>query len=105
LNELAGVLVDYNNGRWEELHRWKDRSTRIDGMQIVENLRNGRDAIYVIMLVTRKEEGLFIVLTSRRESYKRAFAPTIYDIDEAFKDVAVYCRRKADEMGFRRLEQ
>jgi hypothetical protein len=105
LPEVKGVLYDYANGRYNKLMVWDDSQSARGAGDLIENLFNsGRDDIYVSVIKSGVLIGYTMVSDSRRKVWSRAFFPGIYEFEEAMEDTSKYCRKVADEMGYRRPE-
>jgi hypothetical protein len=102
-NEAGGYLYDYANGKWEEIHKWNTQKGSDEGISItVAMFDGGKDAIYIAVIrCPNPGTGYFVVHDSNRKVYIRGFWIGIYEPKEAFKDIAIHCRKVADKMGFR----
>src|SRR4029077_7943717 len=101
--EIGGVLHDYANGKWIELHQWNNlKDANLAAEIIASKLRLGKDEILISMIKCGPLRGLFVVHDSSGNFSWTGFWKGIYDPDEAFLEVAKHCRKLADKMGFRR---
>lgn len=104
-SEIGGVLHDYANGRWLELHKWDTQEGCEEALGLVCDMTNNvRDNIYIAMIKCDLGKGYFVIHDSNGDQYTRAFWLGIYNPDEALTDVAKRCRMLADKMGYRRPE-
>jgi hypothetical protein len=105
-DEIGGVLHDYKNGRWLKLAKWDSADDSDSAMEIIWNmLQSGHDDIYIACVKSEGfGRGYFAVYDSNCDVYRRDFWMGLYDPDEAMMDVGKHCRKVADKMGYRRLD-
>ncbi len=105
-DEIGGMMHDYANGKWVEVMQWDDEVGQSQAQSFMESVFNGgRDEIYIICIRVGPGRGYFVVYDATRNYYHRSFWPGVYELNEAFNDVRLYCRELADKMGFRRPDE
>ena len=101
--ETGGMLYDYKNGKWVVLQTWDSQEQLEAGMEIIQNMLNsGRDEIFVSAVLVAPSCGYLVMIDSNGRYKFRAFWKGIYDAREALDDASKWCRKVADEMGYRR---
>ncbi len=102
--ERGGVLFDYANGKWAQLHVWRDDKTKEEVLQIVEQWLNlERDEIYVAMVNAGEEgkiRGVFQVVYPKRQIWERYFSYHTYNVSDAYVDTVKKCREIATKLGY-----
>src|SRR6267378_2930981 len=91
--EQGGVLFDYANGKWNQLHVWADSKTKKEVLKIVEQWRiSGRDEIYVAIVHMPRNGGGFRGVFQGicpKEVWQRFFSGRIYDFVDAHADALI----------------
>jgi hypothetical protein len=104
--EYGGMIHDYANGRWNEIHRWNTDKGVDEADSIVRNMvMGGRDEVYIVTVKCGLSKGYLLVeSTGAIVPFIRAFWPGLVNPDTAIFEVGVKCREIADKMGYRRVD-
>lgn len=100
--EIGALLYDYKNGEMDPLMTVETPKESDQSLEMVENMLNsGRDAIYISVVKVAQRCGYFVVFDTNRGFYARGFWGGLYTPEEAYADTMRYCRKKANQMGWR----
>ena len=99
--EYGGMLVNWNRGKWDVLHEWKDDKGLESAWEMVENhYGSGRDEIYVAAVKMGVQRGYFCIHAPGHFGFPYAFWDNIITPAEALLAVSKRCKEIGKKMGY-----
>ena len=92
---ISLLLFDYNNGKYDVLlNDWAtERNEGLMHIFVDQMMHHGKDQTLIAVIHAENETGFVLGVTNHRQDISRFFKKDMYEMADAFTEVALWCRK------------